>query len=773
MVAPEGTPPRLGGRWRVWDQFALRGPGFPADGVLRLVPQELIVAADGLPPVPTPAQLRQFQETYDAAAVKNTLLLQEIAAAPEYRAAVGWQNRALLDRAVRPFLRWRPESGRTSQLRQREELVAHYWQRFCVKNDTIGFFGPVGWGRYDPAIGGLAVSPGDGLVAETTIYFASWAVDALARSLGADPDLAGWVAPRRVPFVRLDPTGATLPGRPSQELPAELVRVLELCDGVRPAVAIGRQLGTDVTGALTELVRRRLVHWRLDLPAGAYPERYLREWLSGVGDPVARQRGLDQLDLLERGRDRVRAAAGPTGAANAANAADADDADDLPAAIAALERDFVALTDAAAAREKGATTAPGRGLVYADCRRAATVRVGGDVLSALEPLDALLTSATWLTSELAGRVRARARRVFDELGPTDLASFWFGCMSILHRDAPADAAELQREFWTRWERVLDLPADAARVHRRLPEISERVRENFDAPGGGWPSARYLSPDVMIAAASAEAVARGEFELVLGELHVAINTLGAALYLHQHPNPDELFALTGRDHPAPRLLPLIPKENRSRLSTRIRYSLARPQDHYVALTDFTADPRRPRTLNSADVAVRARGEDLLAVLPDGTEFDVIDVFAHVLTSLVLDRWRILAERDHTPRVTVDKLVIARETWRFPAAGLKFAAEKTEALRYLGARRFRAARELPRFVFVTSPTEPRPLFVDFDSPVYVNLFAKAVRRLVRKDPDARLTVTEMLPTPEQVWLLDDRGNRYTSELRFVAFDTAGLD
>ncbi|MBO4210621.1 hypothetical protein, partial [Micromonospora echinofusca] len=47
-------------------------------------------------------------------------------------------------------------------------------------------------------------------------------------------------------------------------------------------------------------------------------------------------------------------------------------------------------------------------------------------------------------------------------------------------------------------------------------------------------------------------------------------------------------------------------------------------------------------------------------------------------------------------------------------------------------------------------------------------KAVRRLARQDPSGRLTVTEMLPTPEQAWLTDDEGNRYTSELRFVAVD-----
>jgi hypothetical protein len=33
-------------------------------------------------------------------------------------------------------------------VRRREEVIASYWQRYCSKNDTIGFFGPLGWGGF-------------------------------------------------------------------------------------------------------------------------------------------------------------------------------------------------------------------------------------------------------------------------------------------------------------------------------------------------------------------------------------------------------------------------------------------------------------------------------------------------------------------------------------------------------------------------------------------------------------------------------------------------
>ena len=764
-----------GGRWRLWEQFGLRGPGFPVDGVLRLAPQGLAEAADKFGQDAeqlTGERWGEFAAEFADAAVETAQTLQGIARTPAFREAVAWQNRPVLDSGITPFLNWTPSAaGRTSMPRQREELVAHYWQRFCVKNDTIGFFGPVGWGRWDPGTDGVAVQTGGsdgsgaGLIADSEVYYASWAIDALAAMIGTDPAVREWVAPRRVPFVRVDGLRVLLPARPPQELTAEAAAVLALCDGTRPAREIADALpGTDVPLVLDELVAKRWVVWRLEVPAGTRPERDLRNWLEGVGDQGIRARGLGALDVLEQGRARVRAAAG---------------AEQLVAGLAAMEREFVALTDTAAVREKSAGTAPCRQLVYADCRRAATAALGPAVLDALAPLEPLLTSAGWLTARLAETVMVRAKEVHAGLvaggggGPVDLASFWFACMPVLHGHARSAASgELQREFRERWASILAPQSGARSVQLTLDDIAGPVRELFGGPGGGWTAARYLSPDIMIGAESAAAVGHGDFQLVLGELHLASNTLGASLFVHQHPEAGELVALTDRDHPGPRLMPLLPKEHRSRLSARVRHALVRPEDYQVALVDATADPLRQRSVLSADVTVHQREDgELFVVLPDGAEFPAVDVFSHVLTTLAMDLFQVLPETAHSPRVSIDRLVVARETWRLPAGDLGFAEEKDEARRYVRARRWREEQGLPRFVFVVSPTESRPFYVDFDSPVYVTIFAKAMRRLARKDPAGLVTVTEMLPTPEQTWLTDDEGRSYTSELRFVAVDEEG--
>lgn len=74
-------------------------------------------------------------------------------------------------------------------------------------------------------------------------------------------------------------------------------------------------------------------------------------------------------------------------------------------------------------------------------------------------------------------------------------------------------------------------------------------------------------------------------------------------------------------------------------------------------------------------------------------------------------------------------------------------------------------LPRRVFVKVPEEPKPVYVDFESLLFVEIFAKLARKATA------VLVSEMIPGLEELWLTDAEGNHYTSELRLVAVDPVG--
>lgn len=76
-------------------------------------------------------------------------------------------------------------AGSGSRRRQREGVGAGYWHRYCAKNDTVGFFGPLAWGGFRDH--GPAVDVGSGaLVASREVHFESWCLEALGRAVGAE-----------------------------------------------------------------------------------------------------------------------------------------------------------------------------------------------------------------------------------------------------------------------------------------------------------------------------------------------------------------------------------------------------------------------------------------------------------------------------------------------------------------------------------------------------------------------------------------------------------
>ena len=125
--------------------------------------------------------------------------------------------------------------------------------------------------------------------------------------------------------------------------------------------------------------------------------------------------------------------------------------------------------------------------------------------------------------------------------------------------------------------------------------------------------------------------------------------------------------------------------------------------------------------------------------------------------------------HTPRVTIDDLVVSREKWTLAATEPAFADTLDESARYLQARAWAAGHDLPRHVFVRFTGERKPIYADLTSLASIDLISRSLRRARRQaGADATVTIVEMLPAPDQAWLTDAQGLRYTSELRMVAVD-----
>ena len=276
---------------------------------------------------------------------------------------------------------------------------------------------------------------------------------------------------------------------------------------------------------------------------------------------------------------------------------------------------------------------------------------------------------------------------------------------------------------------------------------------------------------MIAAASPGEVERGNFLLVLGELHITLNTLSGRLWAEQHPDPARLIAAEQADR-GPQRIVAIPAKDHPNVTSRTNPPsaiLGPGQLYWSAATTESLDLLETDTvLSAAGMTVVHRGEDLVVqVMPAGPELDFFEVIGDAMVDIVSDAFQPVGPAAHRPRITIDKLVLSREQWTFQVADSGWAFVKDEQERYYRARRWRQDHQLPERVFYRVPVELKPSAADFRSIVLVNLLAKNIRQ-THAAGDAQYTVTEMLPDLDQLWLTDRGGQHYSSELRFVAYD-----
>lgn len=715
-----------------------------------------------------------FREVLRASASRLTNAVREVIADPRFREALLWQNRTAYNFVRQALGRATDEATtRNSKQRQYEEMVANYLQRYCAKNDTIGFFGPVGWATLGSDVpGGIAVKPGAQLLEKREVYFEGWCLDVLAESLAAIGETRRWAPPRLLPYIRLEGNNVHLPAsnRPTT-LPPLTAAVLHACDGKTTARDIALRLmresvsglrsEEDVYRILGSLKDRGLIKWTFEIPLAPHPEKTLRKLLEKIESQPLRETALAALSEMEQARREVALAAG--------------NPERLEQALSALDATFTRLTGEVPKRAEGQTYAA-RTLVYEDGRRDIKVEIGDEILESLAPpLSLMLTVARWIAGQVVELYRDSLSETYEALrqrlgGRTiDAVTFWLAAQPMLfgfEGNRPID--KIPALLQERWSRVLSVPRDGRkRVEYTSEELRSKVLAAFDAPPTSWKQAFYHSPDVMIAASSAEAIRRGDFLFVLGEMHLAGNTLGAALFVAQHPDPEDLLRFVTSDYGEPKVSMIVSKSWPGQ-TLRTVHVLNPAHDQRVTTTHDSICPPGQQSVPVSELLVERVDGELVMRTRDGRLcFDLMEALGQPLSTLAINSFKVLESAAHNPRVTVDRLVISRESWSFLAEELDFAFEKQEPERFLAARRWAHAQELPRFAFVKSPAEVKPVYVDFASTIYVDMLAKLIRRTAEQD-GSTIAFTEMLPRTDQTWLPDVDGNTYTSELRVVAVD-----
>ena len=641
---------------------------------------------------------------------------------------------------------------RNKQARAHERHLLLYLQRVSAKNDSLSAFGPEGWGTVGGDTMSLQLSPRPGIAARET-FLERWTAHGAAAALNADPEIREELSPRLNPNGRVDgnqfvlaDTGEKIPLDPAT------LELLAHLDGATPAHSLGR--GAE---ALEQLARQKIIRWDVEVPAlEPHPFDILVADVAAWRETPARSRWLEQLRPIAA----------------------------LPEKFAATEdtRARIQIIDEADERLARLGIAPKTGsrFLYSagnpigeECFRESGFLIGEDLVNevardAAPWIDLWRDCYAFVASRVAAGLRGLLEKAPLQNGALALPAFLHHCEQLrmpLTGPAMVGLAHLAfQEVKAAFRERVRHRADADEW-QLTPDDCHFIRQTFQYPK--FDEYTYPSADMQISAKSVEAVARGEYEWILAELHPPVallhhgfywgcpdkEALSSALAATTKGRPTFHFGFFAIDFTA---------------TTTVRVLDAMPD-----LTYFVAPQRgnpRWRMIPPAEIEVFADETTGDVGLRTRKTQEYLGSFARGWTIPLGFHPFLFGRAPGLPRLRCGKVIVQRRSWTVSLEELP-AGNYTGVSRNLivALERLRAAKGWPRYIYIR-PSEQalrrsgaegrdkdtKPVFIDLESYLFLEIFHGWLTKA------GELEVTEMLPDPDHL-LWQEKDGRRTFELR----------
>lgn len=668
---------------------------------------------------------------------KRRAALRDLASDPRFQEAVWLSSPQMFQYGLQGYLeRWHPEK-RSSDVRHVERQLISYLQRFCAKNDTASFFGPLNYGDFSSDAPQVLPGPGAEHILKREVFLSYWGVLALADKLEADGAIQPYLQPRCSSLCSFDLPGqqVTLPGGRTSRLSLQEGQILKWIDGQRTLqeIASGLQWTDEaVFAGLRRLIQSRLVTLRPEPPVTRVrPLEWLLDWVEQLPPSCpARPRWLGVLGTFKGFQDRFAEASFP----------------ERREILARVEEQMSALTGGQARRGGGQLYAD-RLLLYEECLGGVSPLALGPTFAAelqrqLAPvLDLYAAHACAVHEQLS----AYGKALLQDGAPEGVFPFLDLVGTLREKHFEAQPTPVQEALVT----MLRAQADRQVVEIDAATLPPLERASFRR------HVLLTSPDVMLLARDVEALRAGDFRVVMAECHDTLMVWGWATSFHarrdhvQHDAAAFLARVRGT-HTLANVL----------ASKRVKIVPFEYPGPTIEVATISEKPPAER-IPIASVTTLLEDGKLYLQAPGWPGFSLYNGELPTLAHSLFAPPRIVPPQitlgKHTPRLIFQNVVLQREQWclrreeLFPGT---YQGTSFELL--LDTQRAARKLRLPRYLFARVAGERKPVLVDLANYFLLELLAYIV------PGEGEVTLTEALPGPNELWLRSSIGT-YCAELR----------
>jgi len=638
--------------------------------------------------------------------------------------------------ALPSYKRHYEHGSRSAKIRQLEDRFYAYIQRFCTKNETTSFFGPIDYGQFDrdarqPMIFERVEG---GALAQRRTRMTYWAAETLAQKISEDKAMRPYLKPTLGDGFSLLPSGKLYCAVTNQSFSiSEAAKMLlKHIDGHKNIQDIIKLYQGDFDSVFQKLLKQKIVTVSIRIPTAATdPLGWLYTYVSDLPDCASRSCWLQHLASFHESINHFTYAP----------------ATHKLRILQELERAFLLLTEQNSRRGEGALYAD-RLLLYDEAQGDITACIVGKKLHdrLLEQLRVPLHLCASYSVLLQKVCHQRAKEVFVAMGQGKAQPYLAFVRQI--------EAQLQIEdciadptiqmFLQRLTALVSHRTCNGQAHLNATDI-----QPFLQP---IPDGTLVSPDVFISAPEAKNIIDNNFSIIIGEIHY-----GAQIWCHFltfYNRLDELHAWLSKALYAPQHSTRIKGSVVHRRNQGKAFCLELPGLSIEVLGRSLKDRREVLpaadlevVLSSGELALRSRSLDKLIELYPGDPRSISN-WLFGSPSVVLPS---LSLGGYTPRIVIDGTVLYRACWRLQAKDILPVHESRASDLLLHACALRQTYGLPQRCFARIPAERKPFYVDFTNVFSLEFLFTMIRN------STLVEFTEMLPAPDMWWLRDACGVR----------------